>query len=155
MKRTLTVVLAFVVVVAVVVAVIYAFGNRKAVEGRGVLPPPPPASEIKYAGPKSSHPYASVSPGVLTRTIYRTESPDFNIEIRDVVIGPGKQLPAQSFHGTAVMEVDAGKGAAGLGERKAELHGGLMTLAPSQTRIRLSNTGVGPLLVHLYVIEGK
>src|SRR5258708_1258493 len=80
--------------------------------GVGVLPPPPP-DQIKFSNYQPQSPFAEVSPGVSSRTLFvADEETSTRVEVRDVLVSPRKNPVAMAVPGADVFEVRSGSGGA-------------------------------------------
>ena len=96
------------------------------------------------AGPR----YVALRTNVLSVTRAHAVSPDhYFVELRQLVIGPGKTSQPIEFRGATVILVDVGNGTAAFGDRRERLRGGTSFVVPRGAKFSFDNPGSGALLL--------
>jgi hypothetical protein len=129
--------------------------RRHATEGKGLLPPPP-AGNLVPAGPQPRTPYEKVGDATFARTIFQTAGPsETAISIRDVVVSPRAEGHLDATSGPSILDLLSGKGSVTAGDKTSDLDLQSPLTVAAQTAITLKNGGDTPLVVRLYITEGK
>jgi hypothetical protein len=89
-------------------------------------PTPSPAIDRTQLAPDAQqNPFKQYAPGLLARTIYKADQTgDLEVEIWELLVGPGKKSEAAKLPGAAVAEVRAGEGMVTIGEKRRDLKSG-------------------------------
>jgi len=90
------------------------------------VPTPTPAIDRTQLAPDAlQNPFKQYAPGLLARTIYKAEqTDDLEIEIWELLVGPGKKSEAAKLPGAAVAEVRSGIGVVTIGGKPQDLKSG-------------------------------
>ena len=129
--------------------------NRTAPDGRGLLPPAPQGQATSTVA--SPSPFdQTLGTAAFARTLFHTAGPaNLEVTVRDVIIGPHAetQLPAPA--GPVVIDTRSGTGTVSAGAKTAELSMQQPASLPAGMAIALKNGGGTPLVLRLYMLEGK
>jgi hypothetical protein len=118
--------------------------------GVGLIPRPP-ADQLELSKTESVEPYALVREGLATRTAFRATSGAFTIEVRDLLVSPGRPAVSLDLGGAAVFEVRDGAGVADIAGKEITLSMGA-TFAVSQGEpVRVQARG-GPLALRAHLL---
>ena len=89
---------------------------------------PTPTSAIdrtQFAPDALQNPFKQYTPGLLARTIYKAEqTDDLEIEIWELLVGPGMKSEAAKLPGAAAAEVRSGNGVVTIGGKSQDLRSG-------------------------------
>jgi len=129
--------------------------SQSGAKGVGLLAQAPPG-ETKFSSYQPRNPYAQLAPGIATRTLFETSSDrGYRVEVRDLLVGPGKRTENVSLPGAAVFDIRSGIGVITIGGRPQNLTvGSTFTVADRET-FTIENTGGDPIAirVHLFAAE--
>ena len=131
-------------------------GLKKAPDGRGLLPPPP-NGELTSVGATPAKPFVErIGEATFARTVFATAGPSgTKIEIRDTVIGPRTEGRFGPVPGPVVFDLRSGIGSARTENKELEFSFQHPVSFPAQAAITLKNTGDVPLVLRVYLLEGK
>jgi hypothetical protein len=129
--------------------------NRKAKDGRGLLPPAPAGQATSAVA--SPAPFdQTLGTAAFARTVFRTAGPaSLEVTIRDVIIGPHAEAQLPLPAGPVVIDTRSGAGTASAGTKTADLSMQQPASFPAGTPIALKNGEGTPLVLRLYLLEGK
>jgi quercetin dioxygenase-like cupin family protein len=116
-------------------------GCQPHANGTGLLRGPPPG-EVAFSKYQPVHPYAQLSPGVMTRTLFKTASGSgYRVEIRDLLIGPKQKTARLSLPGPAVFEVRSGSALVAAEDKRHEVRAGSTFSLSEGTAFQIDNGG--------------
>ncbi len=100
--------------------------NQNIVTPVAAVPTPTPAIDRTQLAPEAQqNPFKQYAPGLLARTIYKAEQTgDLDVEIWELLVGPGKKSEAAKVPGAAVAEVRSGTGVVTIGEKRRDIKSG-------------------------------
>jgi gentisate 1,2-dioxygenase len=100
--------------------------NQDALMPVAAVPTPSPAIERAQLAPEAQqNPFKQYAPGLMARTVYKAEQTgDFEVEIWELLVGPGKKSEAAKVPGGAIAEVRSGTGVVTIGEKRRDLKSG-------------------------------
>ena len=129
--------------------------NRKAQDGRGLLPPAPPGQATSTVA--SSAPFdQTLGTAAFARTVFHTAGPaNLEVTVRDVIIGPHAEAQLPPPPGPVVIDTRSGAGTVSAGAKTAELSMQQPASLAAGMAIALKNGGGTPLVLRLYMLEGK
>src|SRR5262245_59055651 len=114
---------------AILCAAVIALGCKTRTGGVGTLPSPP--QDAKASPYQPSQPFRLISPGLSVRTLHTAQTPQgFRVELRELLIGPGKRGVAVDLEGGALAEVISGRGGAAYGGKRENLATGATLSIP-------------------------
>jgi hypothetical protein len=104
-------------------------------------PPPTPAIDRTQLAPDAlENPFKQYAPGLLARTIYKAEqTDDLDIDIWELLVGPGMKSEAAKLPGAAVAEVRSGTGVATIGGKSQDLKSGAGFSIPDDEAFQVEN----------------
>jgi mannose-6-phosphate isomerase-like protein (cupin superfamily) len=116
-------------IVAAALLVVFLVGScrkQNVVTPVAAVPTATPAIDRTQLAPDSSqNPYRQYAPGLLARTVYKAEGADrFEVEIWDLLVGPGKKTEPATLPGGAVFEVRSGEGVLQVSGKRNEVKTG-------------------------------
>ncbi len=126
--------------------------SQRGAKGIGLLPKASPG-ETKFSSYRPKNPYAKLAPDIATRTLFETTSGSgYRVEVRDLLVGPGKRTETVSLPGAAVFEVRSGSGLMTVGGKPRELSlGSTFALSEGETfSIENKSTDAIAMRVHLF-----
>ncbi len=90
------------------------------------VPSPTPSIDRTQLAPEAQqNPFKQYAPGLLARTIYKAEQTgDLEVEVWELLVGPGKKSEAAKVPGAAVAEVRSGSGVVTIGEKRRDIKSG-------------------------------
>jgi len=122
------------------------------------VPTPSPTIDRAQLAPDSQqNAFKQYAPGLLARTIYKAEKvSDLNIEVWELLVGPGKKSEAAKLPGAAVAEVRSGTGVVTIGEKRSDLKSGSSFSVDDGETFQLENTSKDDgLSLRLVLIQGQ
>ena len=129
--------------------------NQKAQEGHGLLPPAP-ADQTTSATPAPTPFDQTLGNAAFARTRLHTSGPaNIDVTVRDAVVGPRAEAQLEASAGPIIVDLLSGAGSAAAGGKTADLSSQNPASFPAGTALTLKNSGDAPLVVRLYVLEGK
>jgi len=103
--------------------------------------PTPVINRAQLAPEAQQNPFKQFAPGLMARPIYKAEQTgDLEVEIWELLVGPGKKSEPTKLPGAGVVEVRGGTGVASIGEKRQELKSGTGFSIPEGESLRLENT---------------
>lgn len=129
--------------------------TQRGAKGIGLLPKASPG-ETKFSSYRPKNPYEKLAPGIATRTLFEASSgKGYRVEVRDLLVGPGKRTEAVSLPGAAVFEVRSGSGVMTVGGQPRELSlGSTFALSEGETfSIENKSTDAIAMRVHVFHAE--
>jgi hypothetical protein len=118
--------------------------------------PPPPAGELKYAGPPLTRPFTKQAGNYFARTVFETDGPgNSHIEVRDVLIPPQSKGKLEALPGSAVIEAATGTLTLSTGDHSEALATGVMRTLPAGQEQQFENSDSRPANVRLIVIRAR
>jgi hypothetical protein len=123
--------------------------------GRHGLPPAPPGTQ-DFSDYKPDQPYSLSKPGFAERSIYSStaSSEGYGVEVRDYLVAPSLPDETLDLEGGAVLEVREGTGEAFVGERRVELHPGVVFTADVGQLLRVIASGK-PLALRIWIVAAR
>ena len=124
-------------------------------EGHGVLSPPETVPSV-LGGIPPKHAFEADASGAFSRTVFTAnEDSNVRVTVRDISLPPKQQARPFTLPGAVLLEVRAGRGAAGVAGRSTELSEATTMAIPAGTPVTLTNESDQALAVRLYVMEAK
>jgi hypothetical protein len=103
--------------------------------------PTPAIDRAQLAPDAQQNPFKQFAPGLMARTIYKAEQTgDLDIEIWEMLVGPGKKSEPARLPGAGVAEVRSGTGVATIGEKREELKSGTGFSIPEGATVQFENS---------------
>jgi len=129
-------------------------------------------SEVEPAGPRfaaaqatqgsvraegqPANPYAPAFGDALAREVYRASSGSgFRVEVRDVLVGPGRKASRIHLAGPAVVEVRSGAGRFTMDSTPTERKTGATFALPEGQTLDIENPGVVPITLRVQIIVAE
>jgi hypothetical protein len=84
--------------------------------------------------------YEDLASGLLGRTVFKTDAGKVNVEILDLLVGPGKVSEAFVLQGSAVLDVQAGNAVLLVGGRQQSIKVGGTTALSANQNIAFDNS---------------
>jgi len=129
--------------------------TRQESEQTPLLPEARP-DERNFSPDQVKNPYAEVSKGLLTRTVFETDAPgDVYIEVRDLLVGPGQTTASVSLPGAAVFEVRLGSGKVVVDGKTREIQTGATLAVSEGESFVVENKGENPIAIRVHLIHAK
>jgi hypothetical protein len=100
--------------------------DQNVVTRKEAAPTPTAAIDRTQLAPDAvQNPFKEYAPGLLARTIYKAEQTDeLEIDIWELLVGPGRKSEAAKLPGAAVAEVRSGTGLVTIGGKSQDLKSG-------------------------------
>jgi hypothetical protein len=112
----------------------------------------PAGTQVRESLP---HPFSQISPGVFSRTIYRSApSAGLAVEVHDFEIAP-KRTGSLSVEGPAVLGVRAGSGSLTVGQQRRDITPGLVLSIPQGASVQVANSADQPVTIRVYVVTAR
>lgn len=129
--------------------------NQKAQEGHGLLPPAP--ADQSVSANSSPAPFdQSLGKAAFARTVLHTAGPaNIDVTVRDAIVGPHGDAQLPDSAGPVIVDLLSGKGSAAAGGKTLDLSSQQPASFPAGAAVTLNNSGDSPLVVRLYMLEGK
>ena len=103
--------------------------------------PTPAIDRAQLAPDAQQNPFKQFAPGLMARTIYKAEGTgDLDVEIWEMLVGPGKKSEPAKLPGAGVAEVRSGTGVATIGDKRQELKSGTGFSIPEGATFQLENS---------------
>jgi len=129
--------------------------NHQAQEGHGLLPPAPADQTKSAISPPAPFDQQLGNAG-FARTVLHTAGPaGIDVTVRDAIVGPHGEAQLAASAGPVLIDLKSGAGSATAGPKTADLSAQKPTSFPAGETIALKNSGDTPLVVRIYVMEGK
>jgi hypothetical protein len=144
------------VVVVTLAAGQAAWAQRALQEDTGPLPPPPPsAAPFVESAPISAFKRIEDQNGSV-RIAFKGIGPgEAKIEVRDVVVAPDASIRFDPIKGQVVIDTRSGEGLAKTGDLSTTLDAGKVATIAVNGKIEVQNQGEVPLVMMMYVVEGR
>jgi len=125
-------------------------------ENTGPLPPPPPEA-APHTGAARIVPFERLgAQDGSIRTVFQGPGPgNTNIQIRDVIVGPKAVVRLDPSKGPAVIDTRSGEGSLKVGDRTVRLDIADVVSAAPGLPLELQSTTDAPLVLIIYVVEGR
>ena len=132
--------------------------SEKTTGGSAGLLPGPPDGEIEYSEYEPETPHKEIAPGLLSQTAFDADGDTaartrYQVEARNLLVGPGKSTEAATLPGGAVFEVRSGTGSVTIGENSQEITTGATFAVSKGESFRLANSSEMGLALRVYVIR--
>jgi hypothetical protein len=129
--------------------------NQKTQEGHGLLPPAP-ADQTTSAN-SSPAPFDQLLGNAgFARTVLHTTGPaNIDVTVRDVIVGPHGEAQLPDSGGPLIVDLLSGKGSGAAVGKTLDLSSQHTASFPAGAAVALKNSGDSPLVVRLYMLEGK
>jgi len=102
--------------------------------------PTPVIDRAQLAPEAQQNPFKQFAPGLMARPIYKAEQTgDLEIQIWELLVGPGKKSEPAKLPGAGVAEVRSGTGVATIGDKRQELKSGTGFSIPEGESFQLEN----------------
>jgi hypothetical protein len=129
--------------------------NQKAQEGHGLLPPAP-ADQTTSANSSPAPFDQPLGKAAFARTVLHTAGPaNIDVTVRDAIVGPHGEVELPDSGGPVIVDLLSGKGSAAAGGKMLDLSSQQPASFPAGAAVTLKNSGDSPLVVRLYMLEGK
>ena len=90
------------------------------------------------------------------RTVFRGVGPGgVKIEVNDVIVGPHASVRIDSIKGPVVIDTRSGEGRVKMGDRSVTLDVVNVASMPADGPIEVQKQGDAPLVMMIYVMEGR
>jgi len=124
------------------------------------VPTPTPTRSIdrsQLAPDPQQNSYRQYAPGLLARTVYKADQTgDLNVEIWDLLVGPGKRSEAATLPGGAVFEIRSGNGAVTIAGKRRDVKTGATLSLDDGDSFQIENTSADePVSIRLVLIHGR
>lgn len=124
-------------------------------DGTGLLPGPQPG-EVKFSKYQPDNPYAQLSPGLLTRTVFGMASgTGYRVEVLDLLVGPGQKTSNVSLSGPAVFEVRSGNAVITTAGKSREVRMGFAFALSDGARFAIENKADSTFIIraHMFMAD--
>ena len=112
--------------------------------------------ERNFSPVQFKNPYTELSKGLLTRTVFETDTPGaLHIEVRDLLVGPGQTTVGTSLPGAAVFDVRLGSGNLVLDGKTRELQTGTTVAISEGQSFVIENREGNPIAIRVHLIHPK
>ena len=129
--------------------------EQRGPKGRGLLAKAAD-DEKGFSSFQPANPYAQMAPGLLSRTVFEAPGPPgTHIEVRDLLIGPGKRADNIQLPGAQVADVRAGSGAVTIDGQRQEIKAGSTFAIPDGKTIAVENTASEAIQIRVYIIRAQ
>lgn len=129
-------------------------GLPQAPQGGGPLPAPPPADD--FINPTAAPFERSDGKAAFARTVAVMPGPGrTTVQIRDLIVGPHGEAQFAALRGPMVVDARSGTGSVSLGDRTLKLSRENPASIAAGARPVARNDGDTPLVLRLYVVEGR
>jgi len=98
--------------------------------------------------------FEQMAPGLLGRTVFKTEAGSTTVEIKDIIVGPGKTSEVITLQGGAILDVQGGEATLLVdGKEQRVRPGNTVSLAQNQN-IAIDNSRASrPLVARLILLS--
>lgn len=117
--------------------------------------PPPRPGEAERREPAIENPYRQGTPGLLSRVVFRGETPEVSIEVHDLLIGPQRRATDFALPGAAVLEVRHGSGVLTAAGKETALRTGTTLVVDAGQSMTIANDGADALTIRAHVVVPK
>jgi mannose-6-phosphate isomerase-like protein (cupin superfamily) len=122
---------------------------------KGTGPLPAPQGEPKASPYQPPQAYEVISPGVSSRTLHSASTgTGYRVELRELIVGPGKRGATIDLKGAALLEVLSGAGSLTCPDKRQDLKPGVTLSIPPQV-CTVDNTSEVQLSFRAYVFTGE
>lgn len=122
-------------------------------KGVGTLPQTP-VSEANFSKTEPAKPFSKLADGLATRTLFQaSDGAGTQIEVRDLLIGPGQRTESASLPGAAVFEIRSGDGTIQIGEKQRELTLGVTLSVPEKAAFAIENKSDVPMTIRAFLFK--
>ena len=128
-----------------------------AADGRSLLPPPS-ALDLAKPGLPPAVPFAqSMGAGSFSRSVFQEPNgpAGTKIEMIDAVIASRKSASLPAAAGPVVVDLRSGSGNVSASTKLSVLSFTTPVSVPAGNAVLITNTGLQPLVVRLYIVEGQ
>jgi hypothetical protein len=80
---------------------------------------------------------------------------NIDVTVRDVIVGPHGEAQLPDFGGPLIVDLLSGKGSGVAGGKTLDFSSQQPASFPAGAAVVLKNSGDSPLVVRLYMLEGK
>ncbi len=127
----------------------------------GLLPGPPAVGEIRFSQYQPETESQELTTGLLSQTAFDTAgetaaaapAQSYRVEVRNLLVGPGKSTAEATLPGAAVFEVRSGNGTVTIGSASQEITTGSTFAVSEGESFRLTNSSEMGLALRVYVIR--
>jgi mannose-6-phosphate isomerase-like protein (cupin superfamily) len=124
-------------------------------KGVGLLPAAPPDA-AKLSTSQTRNPFAELAPGILTRTLFEASSGrGYRVEVRDLLVGPGKRSASVTLPGAAVFEIRSGPASVSIGDKLEEFRPGSTFVVPEGAAFTVDNRGGTAIAIRVQLFRGE
>jgi hypothetical protein len=104
-----------------------------------------------------ARPYVQVHPGLLERSLFKTQgSANVEVEVLDILVPKSDKPVALDLAGSAVVQVRVGRGVLHDRGKSSEIEAGAtFTLAPGTDVATIENTSAAPVVLRAYQFTGR
>ena len=133
-----------------------AWAQQGAQENTGPLPPPPAtAAPFVESAPVAAFKRIEEQNGSV-RIAFKGVGPGgAKIEVRDIVVAPDGSIQLDPIKGQVVIDTRSGEGLAKTGDVSTALDPAKVASLAANGKIELQNQGEVPLVLMMYVVEGR
>jgi mannose-6-phosphate isomerase-like protein (cupin superfamily) len=122
-------------------------------KGVGTLPQTP-VSEANFSKTEPAKPFSKFADGLATRTLFQaSDGAGTQVEVRDLLIGPGQKTESTSLPGAAVLEIRSGGGTIQIGEKQQELTSGATLSVPEKAAFTIENKSDVPMTIRVFLFK--
>ena len=129
--------------------------SQRGAKGTGLLPKASP-NETRFSSYQPKNPYTALASGIATRTLFEAASgKGYQVEVRDLLVGPERHTESVSLPGAAVFEVRSGSGVMKVGGNERELKlGSTFALSEGQA-FTIENKSDSPLAMRVHLFRAE
>ena len=125
-------------------------------DNTGPLPPPPPsAAPFVESAPVVAFKRIEDQNGSVRIAFKGTGPGGAKIEVRDVIVAPDASIRFDPIKGQVVIDTRAGEGLAKTGDLSTTLDTTKVASIAANGKIEVQNQGDVPLVMMMYVVEGR
>ncbi len=129
--------------------------SQRGAKGIGLLPKASPG-ETKFSSYRPENPYGKLASGIATRTLFVASSATgYRVEVRDLLVGPGKSTEAVSLPGAAIFEVRSGSGVMTVGGKQRELRLGSTFALSEGESFSIENKGTDAIAMRVHLLGAQ
>jgi hypothetical protein len=119
--------------------------------------PTGPAPGVILSSYTPQQPFREMAPGLLAQTVYATdEAGKYAVEVRDLIVGPGKAARSASFPGAAILEVRSGSGTVtSAGQRRDVRIGSTLSIAEGDALTIENGSAEDALMIRATIVRQR
>jgi len=124
-------------------------------KGVGTLPQTP-VSEVNFSKTEPAKPFSKLADGLAARTLFQaSDGAGTQVEVRDLLIGPGQKTESASLTGAAVFEIRSGNGTMQTGEKQRELTPGVTLSLSEKATFTIENKADSPMAIRVFLFTAE